>query len=175
MWTNPCREAVSGQVGQLLGCQWPQNAELVALGVLHDDPRRFRSLPNGDLAGSQSLQPADLHNLIIRAQAHVQSVLQGFGLRYPQKEQIRHDANFGTIRRRFEGHLIWIIKSDSPADGFRPKHGQFVWLNRVDTHVLNSNAHGITVNGRGDVGFALVRIGHKKVVTPTTSRGKHER
>jgi hypothetical protein len=56
-----------------------------------------------------------------------------------------HDTLFLRTDRGFDGHLIWFVEGDPPAQRFGPEDSEPRRIETVNTHALDSDAHGVTL------------------------------
>ena len=101
---------------RVVGFQCPEDAELVAFGVSHDDPRHGVGLADIDPTGTESLCSRDLQRLIIRTQVNVEPVLDPLSLWNPGKQHVGRHTILRRAFRRFEHNLIGFLERDTPAE-----------------------------------------------------------
>src|SRR5262245_31109081 len=101
--TGPWRYArtppsLAGQ--ELLGREWAEHAERVAVWIRHHHPAGFRTLAHIRAARAEFLQSGNLISLIARSQIEVQTILACLFRRNADEHEVWHDSVFGTTRRR---------------------------------------------------------------------------
>jgi hypothetical protein len=98
-----------------------QHAELVAIRIRHDHPCGVGLLTNIDPAGTQSLEPGDLRELILWAYIKMKTVLDHPVVHDLDKQDVWHDAVLGAAFWRLENHLDHIVMGSAPAEDVPPK------------------------------------------------------
>lgn len=128
-----------------LPVQGLEHTELIAVGVSENNPRHTRSLADRHILSAQADQPLDCSLLIVRSQIEVETVLDGFVLRHPEKQEIRYDPVLRASRWRLKRDLITIRVRPPPTECGFPEGRALRWIVTVNADALNANAHGITL------------------------------
>ena len=122
------------------------HAELVALRIGHHDPRPVVALADIDVSGSQFFESGNLCGLVLRSKVEMQAILDRFGLRHLDEQQVCHDAVVASPGGWLDDPLRIFVPTDHPIQCRCPKSGQPSGISRIDGYCTNTQPHEATID-----------------------------